>query len=79
MVLHMTDKRKEEPSASGSELGLEQKLELNTKEIIINLRSFNMDHVSLQDITDLINSMNEVVASQDRKIRFYFKCCIQED
>ena len=81
-VLLMTNERKEsiqDPTENQQSEKMEEQLGMNTKEIIINLRCFNMDFVTIQAITDLINNMNEVILSQDRKIKFQFKCCIQEE
>ena len=40
---------------------LERKFDLYKKELTVNLRCFNMDYVQLNDITNLINNMNEMV------------------
>ena len=65
-VLLMTNQRKEsiqDPTENQQSEKMEEQLGMNTKEIIINLRCFNMDFVTIQAITDLINNMNEVILS----------------
>ena len=65
-VLLMTNERKEsiqDPTENQQSEKMEEQLGMNTKEIIINLRCFNMDFVTIQAITDLINNMNEVILS----------------
>ena len=63
-VLLMTNERKEsiqDPTENQQSEKMDEQLGMNTKEIIINLRCFNMDFVTIQAITDLINNMNEVI------------------
>ena len=43
----------------------------------ISLKCFNMDHIDISQLIDFFEYLKEVL--KDKTIRFFFKCCVQEN